>query len=252
MDRLPVRRWVYYCVDDFGQWPGLDQAPLRDMERGLIQRADVLIAASRTLQDRLTRMGRPAQLLTHGVDLEMWQPMDEGLRLPALANLERPLLVFWGLIDRRMDTTLVRQLAAELTTGTIVLAGPEADPDPALLECPRVVRLPPLPYRQLPGLAREAAVLIMPYADLPVTRAIQPLKLTEYLATGKPVVARDLPATRSWADSLDLVDTAEAFARAVRQRLAEGVPASQLTARRRLERETWELKAATFERWAIQ
>jgi hypothetical protein len=36
----------------------------------------------------------------------------------------------------------------------------------------------------------------MPYADLAATRAMQPLKLKEYLATGRPVVVRDLPATR--------------------------------------------------------
>src|SRR5262249_17972152 len=41
---LPVRRWVYYCVDNFGQWPGLDQATLRRMDDLVIVRADVRIA----------------------------------------------------------------------------------------------------------------------------------------------------------------------------------------------------------------
>ena len=68
-----------------------------------------------------------------------------------------------------------------------------------------------MPFEELPRLAREAGVLVMPYADLPVTRAMQPLKLKEYLATGRPVVVRDLPATRPWADCLDLADTAEEF-----------------------------------------
>ena len=44
-----------------------------------------------------------------------------------------------------------------------------------------------------PALAREAAVLIMPYADLPVTRAMQPLKLKEYLATDRPRRRRRSP-----------------------------------------------------------
>jgi hypothetical protein len=30
---LPVRHWVYYCVDDFSEWPGLDQPTLRRMEQ---------------------------------------------------------------------------------------------------------------------------------------------------------------------------------------------------------------------------
>src|SRR5262245_56950968 len=32
---LPVERWVYYCVDDFGQWPGLDRQTLQRMDNRL-------------------------------------------------------------------------------------------------------------------------------------------------------------------------------------------------------------------------
>jgi glycosyltransferase involved in cell wall biosynthesis len=171
--------------------------------------------------------------------------------VPALAGLERPLIVFWGVLDRRMDVSFIQRLAAELTAGTIVLAGPHADPDPALFKAARVVAIGSLPFEQLPHLAREASVLIMPYADLPVTRAIQPLKLKEYLATGRPVVVRDLPATRDWSDCLDVVDTAVSFSEVVRRRLAEGVPEPQILARARLSAESWTEKARMFEQWAL-
>src|SRR5207248_2202366 len=145
----------------------------------------------------------------------------------------------------------VRRLSADLQEGTIVMVGPRADPDPALSELPRVVHLGQFAFEQLPALAREAAVLIMPYADLPVTRAMQPLKLKEYLATGKPTVVRDLPAVRPWADCLDCVDTAEAFSQMVRRRAHEGVPMEQQRQRARLAEESWAAKAAEFERWAL-
>jgi hypothetical protein len=100
-------------------------------------------------------------------------------------------------------------------------------------------------------LAQEAAVLVMPYADLPVTQAIQPLKLKEYLATGKPTVVRDLPAVRAWADCLDIVDTPEKFSQAVRRRALEGLPDVQKQGRERLAQESWSEKARTFERWIL-
>src|SRR5206468_11568295 len=107
------------------------------------------------------------------------------------------LVVFWGIVDRRLDVRFLSQLGKDLESGTIVLVGPESDPDPQIRVCPRVVQVPPVSFDHLPAVAREAAVLIMPYGDLPVTRFMQPLKLKEYLATGKPTVVRDLPATRS-------------------------------------------------------
>ena len=108
-----------------------------------------------------------------------------------------------------------------------------------------------MPFALLPRLADEAAVLIMPYADLPVTRAMQPLKLKEYLATEKPVVAFDLPAVRPWNDCLDVASTAEMFSQAVRQRLAGGLPEGQRQVRKRLAGESWSAKARQFEQWAL-
>jgi glycosyltransferase involved in cell wall biosynthesis len=248
---LPVQRWVYYCVDDFGQWPGLDQEALRRLDDLMIGRADVLIAVSETLQDRIRSLRRESTLLTHGVDNAFWTGgSDESL--PAeLDRLERPFVIFWGVLDRRMDLAFMQALSAALPRGTILMVGPQNEPDPALLNLRRLVYHPPLPFSTLPRLAREASVLIMPYADLPVTRAMQPLKLKEYLATGRPVVVRSLPATRPWADCLDLADDPTSFARLVVRRLEEGVPAEQIRARGRLADEGWEAKAALFERLAL-
>ena len=52
-----------------------------------------------------------------------------------------------------------------------------------------------------------------------------PLKLREYLATGKPAVVRDLPATRPWADCADVAATPGEFTARVNERLAGGLPA---------------------------
>jgi glycosyltransferase involved in cell wall biosynthesis len=251
IDRLPVCRWVYYCVDDFAEWPGLDHAALRRMEEIVVRRSDVVIAVSESLREKLGRMGRYAELLTHGVDLDFWRTPALKAPLPQLAALERPLVVFWGVVDRRMDSTWVHHLLEQLLRGTLVLAGPVSDPDPCLKQSRRVVQLGPLPYDRLPQLAAEASVLVMPYADLPVTQAMQPLKLKEYLATGRPVVVRDLPATRDWVDCLDLAHSKEAFARAVKTRLVDGLPEEQRIARQRLQSESWAAKAHKFERWAL-
>jgi len=82
-----------------------------------------------------------------------------------------------------------------------------------------------------------------------VTRAMQPLKLKEYLATGRPAVVRALPAVRPWADCLDAVDTPSDFAAAVRRRLVAGLPTDQRAARTRLAAEGWTAKAREFARF---
>lgn len=254
-DVLPVHRWVYYCVDDFSQWPGLDGSTLQRMDREMLARADALVAVSETLQSGIAAQGRQAELLTHGVDVELWQPTGSPGSAtgtaPAegdlLASLPSPLVVFWGVLDRRMDTPSLLQLSADLTQGTIVLIGPQQDPDPQILGRPNVVSLPPQPLHLLPQIAAQASVLIMPYADLPVTRAMQPLKLKEYMATGRPVVVRRLPSTEAWSDCLDSADSPAEFSQLVRYRLAQGVSPEQLRNRQRLLVESWSAKALVLE-----
>lgn len=243
-ERVPARRWVYYCVDDFSSWPGLDAGPLRGMERQLVARADRVIAAGENLSERMRQYGRHAEVISHGIDLEHWRGAGEPTSL--LERLPRPIFLFWGLIDRRLDVPTLRALDARMSAGTIALVGPEQDPDPALARLARVRRLGPAPYEVLPTLASQAAALLIPYSDLPVTRAMQPLKLKEYLASGRPVVSTRLPALAGWEDCLDIADDPGKFAELALLRAAAELPAAQRAGRRRLDGESWKAKSARF------
>lgn len=249
--RLPVDRWLYYCVDDFGEWPGLDGRTLRTMDHDMIARADQIVAVSKHLQTLINSQARDSSLLTHGVDLEHWSQAVSNsaacLNSPLCDLPNGPLAVFWGVVDRRLDTGMLTALSTELHDGHIVLAGPQQDPDPAILRLPNVVTTGPLPYAQLPALAGRASVLIMPYADLPVTRAMQPLKMKEYLATGRPVVVSRLPAVTAWQDCMDVCETPGQFAHAVRAAIGAGLTPTQRSARERLQQESWAAKAAQLE-----
>jgi hypothetical protein len=241
--RLDVDRWVYCCVDDFASWPGLDGEAIRALEETLVPRVDCVIAVSEPLRTHLARLGRTATLLTHGVNLADWAAPASSAPLPAWwAALARPIYLFWGLVDRRLDIEWCRALAQ--APGTLVLVGPHQAPGAAVRGA---VAPGPVAYGQLPRLASAADVLVMPYADLPVTRAAQFLKLKEYLATSKPVVVRSLPYTREWSDAADVVDTREQFLQVVQNRARSGAPAAQLEARQRLKTEGWPAKANLFE-----
>ena len=253
---LPVDRWVYYCVDDFSVWPGVDGATAGELERDLVAQADRLVAAGPALRDRLEAMPRRAEVhvVEHGVDPAFWSAP----RTPFPHPLpDGPKVVFWGLIDRRLDVAAVHAIADAVGPGsprpaTVVLVGPGQD-EPAELTAPvNVRRIPAVPHAALPALAAAADVLVMPYVDAPVTRAMQPLKLLEYLAAGKPAVVRDLPATRPYADCCDLAETPAAFAAAVTQRLVDGLSDTQRAARaRRLADASWSSRAAAFARQAL-
>ncbi len=252
-----VTRWIYYCVDDWSRWPGMDAKPLAKMESLLVQKADKIVTAGENLRDRLLRMGRDSLLLTHGVDLDFWK---KGSR--SSGNGKRkftkegifPTFVFWGLIDERLEPEMLERLAADAPDSQIVLAGPTASQEMLhrLEKISSLKFLGALPPEELPQLAAEADVLLMPYRKNEATEQIQPLKMTEYLASGKPAVVRDLRAALSWADALDIADTPERFSHLARLRAGTGLPEEQQMARLRLEKETWKKKARDFEAFILE
>ena len=173
-------------------------------------------------------------LLTHGVDVEMWRtPATDSRISPGWPADDKPIAMFWGLIDERLDHGWVASLCID-SSCRFVLAGPKANDLPGgyvdhgghpMLISPEPIELGRIALGDLPAHAASAQVLVMPYIDAPVTRAMQPLKLKEYLATMKPVVVRDLPATRDWADCCDLASSAEQFVALVMERAKTGTPA---------------------------
>src|SRR5690606_18122418 len=52
-----IDRWVYYCVDDFSVWPGLDGDVMQTMERELVAKADAVVCVSEVLRERVRSMG---------------------------------------------------------------------------------------------------------------------------------------------------------------------------------------------------
>lgn len=243
---LDVDRWVYYCVDDLAAWPGLESDVLQGMEIELVAKADVFVAVSDVLQDRLAAAGRASTLVSHGVDLNHWN-LSPAPRDAAIGATRQPGITFWGLVDERLDAEWLLALADSLTEGSVVIAGPSVMIDGGLQRHPRVSLLGAIAYDDLPELAAQSSVLVMPYRRMPATEAMQPLKLKEYLATGLPCVVRRLPATEPWQDAADVVDSCGEFVRRVHERLHGGLPASQRSARQRLLAEGWDAKAGAFE-----
>ncbi len=254
--QLDVDRWVYYCVDDFSVWPGLDSSVMQAMERELVVSVDDVVAVSATLGGRVAGMGKVAGLLTHGIDDRHWGVGGEALSRKRLErkpgwwpDVAGPVALFWGLIDQRLDVGWCRALSEELGRqgGSLVLAGPEQNADATIHELANTVLPGAVAYEALPGLAAAADVLVMPYIDAPVSRAMQPLKFKEYLATGRPVVVRDLPATRGWGDCCDVVGDENDFVRVCLERAIGGMPGKQGKCRdRRLRGESWSEKARQF------
>lgn len=237
---------VYYCVDDFTHWPGVDALAAASLERELLDRCDLVLATSQRLADTRRAARGPTELLPHGVDVELLARASDPATVP-LAGVRRgrPVLGYLGLLDARLDVELVTSVARARPDWDVVFVGPtDAAPDPRLA-LPNVRRVPAVPYGRVPEALAAFDVAILPYVRSELTRSINPLKLREYLASGRPVVATSLPEVARYAPAVEVADAPGDFIAAVERSLADARD-------RRAERapllagESWDDRARAF------
>ncbi|MGI0013361.1 MAG: glycosyltransferase [Nitrososphaera sp.] len=192
---LGERKVVYYCVDDFAEWPGLDKELVREMEHSLIAKADILLATSSKLFDRLSEYGKPTYLLTHGVDVDLFS-VEVSEEHRCLSGIQRPRVGYLGLFDQRSDQGLIAALASRMKDCSFVVTGPVVVDVSAISRFKNVHFTGAVPYEELPAVIRGLDVLCIPYVVNKLTTAISPLKFKEYLATGKQIVSTPIPEVK--------------------------------------------------------
>ncbi|HVW70808.1 MAG TPA: glycosyltransferase, partial [Steroidobacteraceae bacterium] len=229
--------------DDFSAWPGLDAGLVKGMEDRLIGRADVLLATSQKLYERLARSGKPVYMLTHGVDIGLFG-RDVPAEHPCLEGLPRPRAGYFGLFDERTDKGLLRALAQRMPDFSFVLTGRVETPVDELRALPNVRFTGPLPYGDLPALIAGLDVLLLPYTPNEFADTLSPLKLKEYLATGRPVVSTPIAEARRMGQYVSLARSVDDWETALRNGLTADVQQRKQSLAVALGEETWAAKAA--------
>ncbi len=113
---------LYYCVDEFSEWPGADREAMLEMERELLGRVDLVVATSQTLFEEKSARHARVRLLKHGVDWQSFRRPPTEAPPPSLAALPRPVAGFTGLADARLDVRLLAEVADRLpgTLGALI------------------------------------------------------------------------------------------------------------------------------------
>jgi teichuronic acid biosynthesis glycosyltransferase TuaH len=237
---LGERFRVFYASDDLvagADLMGISDPALAARAVELPRQAEVVVAVSPPLVARLAAAGIEALLIPNGVEVEHFAATMKSRPAADLEDLGPRVVGFVGHLGDRIDAELLAAVADR--DCTVLLVGPRqrtATPGllEALLERSNVHWVGPRRYEELPSVLAAARVWMLPYGDSEFNRASFPLKLLEYLAAGRRVVATDLPAVR-WLDTelVSVARTPSEFADAVEAALEH--PLSEAESQRRID-----------------
>jgi glycosyltransferase involved in cell wall biosynthesis len=241
--KLHERFVVYYCIDDYANLPGVDGREVAQLDEKLTRVADQVFVASTTLLDRKKKLNPTSLYSPHGVDFAHFNsvfkaatPIAQGLQ-----HLRHPIIGFFGSIGSSVDIGLLVSVAKARPDWTLLLVGLTSVDVRELEKCSNVVLAGAQPYDRLPEWARAFDVAIIPYrsSNLNVIHA-NPLKLREYLATGRPVVATFIPETQKFAHCIRLARDSGDFITQIEESLAQDSECDRRQRIKEVEGSSWE------------
>jgi teichuronic acid biosynthesis glycosyltransferase TuaH len=158
--------------------------------------ADLVVATSPALAAELSDFD--PLLLPYGCDDRALAGVDRLAPAPDVL-LDHPIAGFVGVLSRRVDVALLREVVERDVS--LVLVGPCPQPQdvpglPALMRHPLVGWVGPRAPHALGPYYRAIDVGLVAYRECDLNQLLFPAKTVDFLAAGRPVVSTDLVSSR--------------------------------------------------------
>lgn len=224
-DHLHSRLTIFDCMDELSAFLGAPPLLLAQEQR-LMSRADVVFTGGYSLYEAKQKRHPEVYAFPSCIDYDHFAQARPGLArfgetpllLPDPADqcaVARPRIGYSGVIDERMDLSLIAELARRQPDWQFVFLGPVVKINPQ--NVPQGLNLHYLgmkTYDELPAYLGNWQAAILPFALNEATQYISPTKTPEYLAAGLPVVStpiRDVLRTYGGWEQVVIADSVAAF-----------------------------------------
>ncbi len=132
-----------------------------------------------------------------------------------VADVPRPIIGYIGVIQDRVDLKLIQHLAKENPKKSIALVGPvwseQDELRKSVNDLPNIYFLGYKAYSEAPMYIQQFDIGIIPHQQAEFSSSTNPMKMYEYLACGKPVVATKNSGTDNIDDMIAVADNYEDF-----------------------------------------
>jgi len=188
---------LYECVDEHSEYPWNRRwkESIETLETELMRHADLVSFTSQFLLEKKKTVTKRCVFAPNGVNFELFNSaLDKDAEPPDdIRDLPVPIILYVGAIMDWFDLELLEKMAMVHPGWQFVLVGPMTLGRTGVFNLANVHSLGVKQQTELPGYLKRTTVCIVPFVVNNLIKGVNPLKLYEYLAAGKPVVSTALP-----------------------------------------------------------
>jgi len=217
LEQLDFETVIYDCMDELSLFKGAPEH-LINQEKYLMAHADIIFTGGKSLYESKKQWHENVHCFPSSVDESHFAKALNGITVPDdIANLQSPVVGYYGVIDERIDLVLLHETALKLPNVSFVMIGPLAKIGEA--DLPREANIHYLgmkSYDVLPHYLKAFDIAMMPFALNDATKYISPTKTLEYMAARKPIISTKIvDVVRDYSRCVSLIETADEFAEAI-------------------------------------
>ncbi|MBA2248771.1 MAG: glycosyltransferase family 1 protein [Chitinophagaceae bacterium] len=209
-------QWIVYdCMDELSSFKFAPDA-LKEREKDLLQKADIVFTGGMSLYEAKKDSHGNIYPFPSSIDKAHFEkartisdePRDQ-------ISIPHPRLGYYGVIDERMNLSLLQEVAEKKPDWNMIIIGPVVKIDPETLpKLSNIHYLGGKSYDELPAYLGGWDIAVIPFVLDESTRFISPTKTPEYLAGGKPVISTSIKdVVHPYGDQklVHIADTADEF-----------------------------------------
>ncbi|GAW30611.1 hypothetical protein JDF658_03760 [Carboxydocella sp. JDF658] len=226
LKRLKKKITIYEIVDNIKHYPGVNQALVQKMEKHVLIMSDLIFTTSRTIFNNLQKkVGNKIFYSPNGVNLIDFNNFNtHSLNNYNLKENERQKIIgYVGGIYSWIDLDLIKYIASKNKDWKVVMIGPIGkDIDLNTIKNFSNIKLIGKKEKEtIPYYIKNFDVCINPFKLTDLTKAVNPLKVYEYLACGKPIVSVPMNEILHLKDVIYFADNYEEFVNKIENALVE-------------------------------
>lgn len=210
---------VFDWSDDFaafGNGNEADRKKTQEICDFYIKKADIVFAVNEKLRKRGEQLNANTYLLQNATDYSNFSraALEKTIVPVEIQKLKRPVIGYIGwIVEARMDIEIIEYIANNRPESTILFVGPINSDSlkRKLSTISNLVLIPPKDYVDLPSYMKAFDVCIIPNKINAHTDGNNPIKIYDYLATGKPVVSTRTAGVEQFKDIIAIARNKEEF-----------------------------------------
>jgi len=242
---LDAEYYIYDCIDEWAAFfqNERETAYVSRMDEALCRRADIVFVSSQPLMRNKSVYNSNIHLLYNGADVPHFRKsMAEETVVPDdIASVPGPIIGFIGMMDKvRLDTALIERIANDTPYHVVIVGGFMKGAEDIIPDSPKIHVLGMKSVDELPNYLKAIDVCLMPYRINEATNNIYPLKLHEYMSSGKPIISTPIAAVGEFSDLLYVANNHDEFLDCVHSAVDED---DELLRQKRIacaERHSWD------------